>query len=102
MDTTELRKLAEAAKAAIDDEPWWEEYTLSVNFNIYAPDAAFIAAASPDVVLGLLERLDRDCDTCANKSTDGIYSEDCLMCRHYFGDAYEPRPEENKCAPSQD
>jgi hypothetical protein len=109
MNPDKLRKLAEAADS--EGGAWWSKSTIMesmfglVNDVALKRDASFIAAVSPEMVLALLDRLDRldrDCDTCANKSTDGIYSEDCLMCRHYFGDAYEPRPEKNKCAPSQD
>jgi hypothetical protein len=53
MTDEELRALAEAA----DTSPHWYDYTI---FTLVEKeeDAAYAAAASPDVVLGLLDRLD--------------------------------------------
>ena len=58
----ELRRLAEACPMS-DNDPdtlseWYEATDLTErNYPIPPIDAAFIAAASPDVVLGLLDRL---------------------------------------------
>lgn len=62
-DVAELRGLAEACPMP-DNDPdvlseWYELGDLTGrNYPILPIDAAFIAAASPDVVLGLLNRLD--------------------------------------------
>ena len=62
-DYAELRRLAEACPMP-DNDPdtlseWYELKELTErNYPIPPIDAAFIAAASPDVVLGLLDELD--------------------------------------------
>ena len=53
-DVAELRRLAEARPMPGSD--WYEFKGLTKRY-ILSADAAFIAAASPDVVLGLLDRL---------------------------------------------
>ena len=61
-DVAELRRLAEACPMP-DNDPdtlseWYEVKELTErNYPIPPIDAAFIAAASPDVILGLLDRL---------------------------------------------
>ena len=61
-DMAELRRLADACPMP-DNDPnilseWYEiEELTGRNYPIPPIDAAFIAAASPDVVLGLLDRL---------------------------------------------
>ena len=51
-----LETLAKRARDLITEKaPWWTADDLSVRLG--GTDAAFIAAASPDVVLGLLDRL---------------------------------------------
>ena len=54
-DVAELRRLAEARPMPGSD--WYEFKGLTKRY-ILSADAAFIAAASPSVVLGLLDRLD--------------------------------------------
>ena len=54
-DVAELRRLAEARPMPGSD--WYEFKGLTKRY-ILSADAAFIAAASPAVVLGLLDRLD--------------------------------------------
>lgn len=62
-DVVELRRLAEACPMMPDNDPytlkdWYQREDLAErNYPIPPIDAAFIAAASPDVVLGLLDRL---------------------------------------------
>ena len=61
-DVVELRRLAEACPMPDNDpdtfKDWYELEDLTErNYPIPPIDAAFIAAASPDVVLGLLDRL---------------------------------------------
>ena len=54
-DDAELRRLAEARPMPGSD--WYEFKGLTKRY-ILSADAEFIAAASPAVVLGLLDRLD--------------------------------------------
>ena len=61
-DAAELRRLAEACPMPVNDpdtfKDWYELEDLAErNYPIPPIDAAFIAAASPDVVLGMLNRL---------------------------------------------
>lgn len=56
---TDLRRLAEAATAYAESEglDWWEEEGLGrmTHGDMAGVDAAYIAAASPDVILALLD-----------------------------------------------
>ena len=61
-DAAELRRLSEACPMPDNDpdtlKDWYELEDLAErNYPIPPIDAAFIAAASPDVVLGMLDRL---------------------------------------------
>ena len=53
-NNTELRTLALAAKAAAKTQHWCTPDTIGVS----APDAEYIAAASPDAILSLLDTID--------------------------------------------
>ena len=58
-DYNDLRRLAEAAASG----PWWTSDKLKCHPDLeLSDDAAYIAAASPDVVLGLLDEIERTCD----------------------------------------
>ena len=61
MNRTELRALALAANVPDHNEnpAWYLEEDLLLDGVYYAKNARFIAAASPDVVLGLLNALER-------------------------------------------
>lgn len=52
MTNTELRRLAESLGSL---EPWWTDWEL-VGRDIDIDDARYIAAASPDVIIALLDR----------------------------------------------
>lgn len=68
-----LRKLAEISLKSITDDDWWSPELLMGRPAIYDPDAFFIAAASPDVVLGLLNeiaRLKGECDFFSARSEE--------------------------------
>ena len=51
----ELRPLAEAAKASFPERYWWYDPHGATLDPIDRPDAAYIAAASPDRILALLD-----------------------------------------------
>lgn len=61
MDYSELKRLAEAAKALDHNENdgWYRERSLMLGRISYPKNARFMAAASPDVVLGLLAEVER-------------------------------------------
>lgn len=62
IDRTELRRLAEAIERPNSWYPAgviWDVLVEALRSQTAQEDAAFIAAASPDVVLGLLDEIDR-------------------------------------------
>ena len=54
---SELRKLAEAALSL--NEPWWDLGDARVSTSFCDQDAAYIAAANPATVIGLMDEIDR-------------------------------------------
>lgn len=38
-----------------------------------------------------VEKLERDCETCAKKEPGGNHDLDCYQCRHFYGDGYIAR-----------
>lgn len=54
---SELRKLAEDALSL--NEPWWDLGDDRVSMSFCDQDAAYIAAANPTIVIGLLDEIER-------------------------------------------
>lgn len=54
----DLMRLAREAQGAIKEPSWYEDCDPCISVYLRA-DRAFIAAASPAVVMGILERLER-------------------------------------------
>lgn len=120
-DYINLRKLAEAATPgpwrmwlsgaafrvttpAMDNHPlqayvckgsWWAGDSVErPGKNQAIQNGAYIAAASPKVVLALLDEIDAaagaKCVGChhAPSPPDMTYSEECLVCRRFYGDNF--------------
>ena len=89
-DVAELRRLAEARPMPGSD--WYEFKGLTKRY-ILSADAAFIAAASPDVVLGLLDRLAHMTEARDNARAEverltALVAEVRATAEHYYGQAY--------------